>query len=49
MKAGDLRALAGAEHVERDSDTVAVLDDLLEAMRAGDADAVRSILAGAWG
>jgi hypothetical protein len=43
---GELRATAVAEGLDRDSDIVVVIDDLVAAMAAGDADAVRSIPGG---
>ena len=39
---GELRATAVAERLERDSDIVVVIDDLVAAMGAGDVDTVRS-------
>ena len=42
----ELRATAVAERLDRDSDIVVVLDDLLQAMQAGDTEAVRSIPGG---
>ena len=41
-----LRAKANAQGLDRDSDIVAVVDDLLAAMQADDADEVRSIPVG---
>jgi hypothetical protein len=45
-KVRELRATAEAQHLDRDSDIVAVLDDMVTAMAAGDADEVRSIPGG---
>lgn len=42
----DLRATAAAEQLDRNSDIVVVLDDLVEAMHSGRADAVHAIPAG---